>query len=143
MLFFDELCQTASAEIAVPAQRAFDYLSDPHSQGEWTLGAWDRRDVGGGLSSGRSLLSGEEVLVRTEPDRERLLVDYWVGSSPDRLRRYVSARIVPGAVLGRDAATCVVTLMTWRSASRDAWLASAETHHVEVRMIKARLERSS
>ena len=142
MLFFDELCQTASAEIAVPAERAFAYLADPGSQGEWTLGAWNRRDIGNDLSAGTSLLSGAEVLVRTEPDPERLLVDYWVGVSPERLQRYISARVVPGAMIGRDPATCVVTLMTWRSASREAWLASAETHHVEVRMIKARLERA-
>ncbi len=88
-------------------------------------------------------MSGEEVLVRTEPDRERLLVDYWVGPSPDRLLRYISARVVPGGAIGRTDETCVVTLMTWRSSNREAWLASAETHHVEVRMIKARLERGA
>jgi hypothetical protein len=32
---FDELCQTASAEIAVPAERAFVSLADPRPQGEW------------------------------------------------------------------------------------------------------------
>ena len=143
MLFFDEFCQTASAEVAVPAERAFTYLADPRSQGEWTLGAWDRRLLGDGLSSGTSLVSGEEVFVRTEADAERLLVDYWLGSSPERLRRSISARVVPGEAIGRDAATCVVTLMTWRGDSREAWLASAEIHHVEVRMIKARLERRS
>jgi hypothetical protein len=143
VLFFDELCQTASAEVAVPAERAFTYLADPRSQGEWTLGAWDRRLLGDGLSSGTSLVSGEEVFVRTEADAERLLVDYWVGSSPERLRRSISARVVPGEAIGRDAAKCVVTLMTWRGDSREAWLGSAGIHHVEVRMIKARLERRS
>jgi hypothetical protein len=140
VLFFDELCQTASAEIAVPAERAFRYLADPDSQGEWTLGAWDRRPLDDGLSAGTSLVSGDDAFVRTEADPERLLVDYWVGPSPARLRRSVSARVVPGAALGRDASTCVVTLMTWRGGSREAWLASAEIHHVEIRMIKARLE---
>jgi hypothetical protein len=143
VLFFDELCQTASAEISVPAERAFTYLADPRSQSEWTLGAWDRRLLGDGLSSGTSLVSGEEVFVRTEADAERLLVDYWLGSSPERLRRSISARVVPGEAIGRDAATCVVTLMTWRGDSREAWLATAEIHHVEVRMIKARLEQRS
>jgi hypothetical protein len=143
VLFFDELCQTASAEISVPAERAFTYLADPRSQGEWTLGAWDRRVLGDGLSSGTSLVSGEEVFIRTEADAERLLVDYWVGSSPERLRRSISARVVPGEAIGRDAATCVVTLMAWRADSREAWLATAEIHHLEMRMIKARLEQRS
>ena len=127
----------------MPAERAFTYLTDPRLQGEWTLGAWDRRLLGDGLSSGTSLVSGEEVFVRTEADEERLLVDYWLGSSPKRLRRSVSARVIPGEAIGRDAATCVVPLMTWRGDRREAWLATAEIHHVEVRMIKARLEQRS
>ncbi len=143
MLFHDELCQTASVEVAVPPEHAFAFLADPALQGEWTLGAWERRDLGEGLSSGTSLISGGEAYVRTEPHPEHLLVDYWVGSSPERLLRYISARVVPGEAIGRDPETCIVTLSTWRSAAREAWLASAELHHVEVRIIKARLEARS
>jgi hypothetical protein len=143
VLFFDELCQTASVEVAVPAERAFAHLADANLQGEWTLGAMKRRELGDGLSAGTSLVSGAETFVRTDADRERLLVDYWVGPSPESLRRTVSARVVPGEAIGRDPATCVVTLMAWRAESGEAWLAAAELHRVEVRLLKARLERGS
>ena len=39
------LFDAATAEVAVPAEQAFDYLADGIRQGEWTLGCSDREPV--------------------------------------------------------------------------------------------------
>jgi hypothetical protein len=136
VLIADDLCGTASAEIEAPAEHVYALLVDPLQQSRWTLGSWERRDLGDGLSVGRSLVSGDESYVRTDPCPERLLVDYWVGPAPDALARSISIRVVRGEALGRDARTCVVTIAAWRTAGADAWRATCELHHVEVRTLK-------
>jgi hypothetical protein len=137
-----EIFHAASIEIAVPAQTAFDYVSDPMRHGEWTLGAWNRRDLGGGLYGGVSLFSGEEGVLRLDPDPERLIVDCYTGGTPDSLRRAISIRVVDGPSVGRADGTCIVTIMKWRSADDpdENWERVWATHETEVHMIRGRLE---
>ena len=83
----DELCHTASAEVAVDAQTAFEYLSDGLRQGEWTLGSWDRERLDSNLYRGRSLFDGRELYIRINRDEQTLVVDYEVGRKPESLLR--------------------------------------------------------
>jgi hypothetical protein len=138
----DLLCHTSSAEVAVPAERAFDYMSDGLKQSEWALGSWNRRKLDDGTFVGTSLFDGKETFVRIESDRRWLLVQYSVGRSPDSLRPLVSARVVDGPATGRPADTCVVTLMVWRAADQpeDVWRRTHHAFFAEIAMIKGRLE---
>jgi hypothetical protein len=138
----DELCHTASAEVAVDARTAFEYLSDGLKQGEWTLGSWHRERVDADLYRGRSLFDGRELYIRIRPDEKSLVVDYEVGRKPESLLRVNSARTVPGPTIGRPEGTCVVTLMKWRTPDEDdaAWRRACVTFSTEIHMIKGRLE---
>jgi hypothetical protein len=142
MIHVDGFCHSASVEVAVPAETAFAYMSDGLRQGDWTLGSWNRRALGGDLFVGTSLFDGRETYVEIEAHPELLLVDYRVGPAPDRLRRVNSARIVPGPELGRAEGTCIVTLQRWRAGdeSDDQWALRAQAFNAEVFMIKGRLE---
>jgi len=133
------LFDAATAEVAVPAEQAFDYLADGIRQGEWTLGCSDRERVGDDLFRGRSLYDGRETYVRVLPRRELLLVDFEVGSSADALVPRISARVRP-----RGERACVVTLMAWRTPDQDdeSWRRVRDLHRAEIHLIKGRLELS-
>ena len=94
-----KIFDAASAEVAVPAAQAFEYLADGIRQGEWTLGCWDRERVGDDLFRGRSLYDGATAYVRVLPRRELLLVDFEVGASPDAL--VPRGRSLPEREVGR------------------------------------------
>jgi hypothetical protein len=132
----------ASAEVAVSAETAFAYLSDGLRQGEWTLGSWNREQIGEQLFRGTSLFTGAETFVRITADPEHLLVDYEVGAAPDQLFRVNSARAVPGPAVGRPEGTCVIALMKWRLPTEDdeQWRRGCVTFETEIHMIKGRLE---
>jgi hypothetical protein len=51
--------------------------------------------------------------------------------------------VLPGALLGRDPASAVVTLMSWRLAgqSDDAWQQLCTVHEAEMYLIRGILER--
>jgi hypothetical protein len=138
----NELVHAASTEVAVSAEEAFAYLSDGLKQGQWTLGSWNREQIGEQLFRGTSLFSGADTFVRIEPHPEELVVDYHVGAAPDRLLRVNSARAVPGPLVGRPEGTCVVTLMKWRLPAQDdaAWRQACVTFDTEIHMIRGRLE---
>jgi hypothetical protein len=138
----DPNSHSASIEVAVDPQTAFEFMASGINQSRWALGSWDRVDHGDGLFSGTSLWDASTLYVRLEPHPDLLLVDYRVGPDPDDLRRLTQARIVPGAELGRDPESCVITLTTWRG-SRATDAAWARTHHAyktEMHLIKGRLE---
>ena len=129
-------------EVAVPAERALAYLGDGMHQGEWALGSWNRRDLGGGLFTGTSLFDGSELFIRLTTDEQRLLVVYEVGTEPEALAPLVWGRVVPGAAVGLDAGRCVITLVIWRAAGVDdeRWELLGHTFPTEVQMIRGRLE---
>jgi len=138
----DPNSHSASIEVAVGAETAFEFMASGMNQSRWALGSWERVDHGDGLFSGTSLWDASTLYVRLEPHPELLLVDYRVGKDPEDLRRLTQARIVPGAELGRAPQSCVITLTTWRGAAHSdaSW---ARTHHAyktEMHLIKGRLE---
>ena len=130
-----------TAECAVPAQRAYDFLSDGLAVGRWALGSFDAEKVGQDLFRGRSLFDGAQVLYRTVGDPGRLIVDYHVGTDPTSLVPRVMARVVPGEATGRDKGSCLVTLVAWRDASMSQarWERLIACHEVEILLVQAQL----
>ena len=125
-----------SAECAVSARRAYEFLLDGRKVGRWALGSFDARKVGSNLFRGRSLFDGAEVHYRPVGDLRRMMVDYHVGSNPRALVPRVMARVVP-----RDSRSCLVVLVAWRDAAMsDArWDRLIACHEVEIRLIQAQL----
>ena len=135
------LSHCVTAECAVPARRAYAFLSDGLEVGRWALGSFEARKVGRNLFRGRSLFDGSAVLYRPVGDAARLIVDYHVGTTPGGLRRRVMARVVPGEATGRGKGSCLVTLVAWRDASmsRARWERLVACHEVEIRLVQALL----
>jgi hypothetical protein len=135
------LSHCVTAECAVPARRAYEFLSDGFAVGRWALGSFDARRVGPNLFRGRSLFDGAEVLYRPVGDAARLIVDYHVGMSPRALVPRVMARVVPGESTGRSRRSCLVSLLAWRDASMSEarWERLIACHEVEIRLVQALL----
>ena len=134
-----QLSHCVTAECAVPARRAFDFLSDGLAVGRWALGSFDARKVGANLFRGRSLFDGAEVLYRPVSDANRLIVDYHVGRNPRQLVPRVMARVIPGEAAGRGKRSCLVTLVAWRDASMTVarWERLVACHEVEILIVQA------
>jgi hypothetical protein len=139
------LSHCVTAECAVPARRAYEFLSDGVAVGRWALGSFDARRVGPNLFRGRSLFDGAEVLYRPVGDAARLIVDYHVGTSPRALVPRVMARVVPGESTGRGRRSCLVSLLAWRDASMSEarWERLIACHEVEIRLVQALLAERS
>jgi hypothetical protein len=135
-------CATAACD-AAPAD-AFAVLADGAALGSWALGSWEAAPVAGGdgLLCGTSLFDGTASYVRADADATRLTVDFQVGSDPASLSRRISARVVPGADLGRGDGRCLVTLLAWRPADMtdERWEQLTASHDVEVLLLQARIE---
>ncbi len=137
-----EICYVAALEVNVPARRAFDYLADGIRQGEWTLGSWNREQLTADLFRGRSLFDGSFTYVRITPDLATLTVDYEIGASPKTLLRLNSARVVPGAAVGRRDEACIISLLKYRGLGQSDtdWERLCAAFATEIHMIKGRLE---
>ena len=136
-----ELSHCVTAECAVPARRAFDFLADGLEVGRWALGSFDAEKVGRDLFRGRSLFDGTNVLYRPVGDAARLIVDYHVGTNPRTLTPRVMARVIPGETTGRGKRSCLVSLVAWRDASMTEarWERLMACHEVEIRLVQALL----
>ena len=84
------------------------------------------------------MFDGEDLFFRPVGDRNRLLVDYWVGADAGSLALRAMARVIP-----RARNSCVVSLTAWREASMtdDRWERLVACHEVEIRLIQAHLSR--
>ena len=139
------LSHCVTAECAVPARRAYDFLTDGLAVGRWALGSFDAQKVGQDLFRGRSLFDGAEILYRPVGDPGRLIVDYHVGTDPTSLVPRVMARVIPGEATGRDTGSCLVTLVAWRDASMSEarWERLVACHDVEILLVQAQLAEGS
>ena len=133
----------SSIHVDAPAERAFAFMNDGLKQSHWALGSMNRRDLGDGLYVGTSSFDGADLYVRLAGHRELLMVEYSFGTDPDHLHPVVEARIKPGAQLGRDPDSCVVTLTIWRwpEATQEEWELHYHLWKVEVHLIKGAIER--
>jgi hypothetical protein len=140
----NDLAHACTALVEVEAGIAFSFLADPKALGGWALGCWDASVDEAGRFRGLSLFSGEQTWGRIDADPARLLIDYLVGSRPDDLLPRISARVVPGPVVGRPENVCLITLAAWRAAGMDdaRWRQLIAAHEAEIFLIKGQLERS-
>lgn len=139
----DPHCHSSSIAVQRPAEAAFVLMADGIAQGRWAWGSADREEVAPGLFRGTSIFTGKPAFVRLLADPARLLVDYEVGPSPEAMRFRNMSRVIPGALLGHDPGSCVVSLLTWRLASQtDAeWEQFGTIHEAEMFLIRGLLER--
>lgn len=141
-MYVDPFAHSASIEVGVASRTAFDFMASGSMQTYWTLGSWDRVDLGDGLFSGVSLWDGSTLYVRPEPHPELLIVDYWVGADREAMLKVNSARVRGLEELGGPADRCVITLNSWRSAKATdaAWERGAHVYKTEMHLVKGRLE---
>ena len=140
-----DLCYAVTAEVAAPASFVFAFLADPAKVGEWALGAFGARRIGAGdVYRGASLLDGSATLFRVDADARRMIVDYLVGADAENLVMRISARIVPGEILERGAALCLVSLSAWRPASFDErrWSRLRAFHDAEIHILRDQIEKA-
>jgi hypothetical protein len=141
MSFIDPHSHTASILVDVDAATAHAFMSDGLEQTHWALGSVGRERVpDSDLFVGTSSFSGEKLYIRIVSDPELLLVDYYVGLTPDQLTRLVEARVQPGENVGFATDQSVITMTTWRSGEApDVWERQYWVWRTEVHLIKARL----
>ncbi len=102
----DPNSHTASIEVAVDAETAFEYMASGMNQRRWALGSWERVDHGDGLFSGTSLWDASTLYVRLEPHPELSLL--W--ASPREVLNVVQAAELPASSpLAPDAAPAAAT----------------------------------
>ena len=138
-----ELSHCVTAECAVPAEKAFSFMMDGKRLGQWAIGAFNTTVRSDGVFVGTSLFDGSTIYGRSVGDPQRMVIDYHVGSSADRLTPRIMAKIVPGPVSGRPAGTCLVTMIAWRDAGMDdaRWHRLKVSHEAEIVLIQAQIER--
>ncbi|MBW1722047.1 MAG: SRPBCC family protein [Deltaproteobacteria bacterium] len=140
----DYPCYTAGLEVGVTAEEAFDYLSDPEAIGRWALGCIDTKPVddANGLFRGTSIFDGTKTYVRIKADKDRLLIDYYVGDAEKQIPR-IFTRIIPGALCRRAPDSCIVAMTAWRPGdmSAERWRRLCATHDVEIYIIRDQLEK--
>jgi hypothetical protein len=139
----DTRCHSSTTAVNAPCSVAFDYLSDGVAQGDWTLGSMERKKIGDHLYSGISIFNGAELYVRIDADPARLMIYYHVGTDVEDLQPRNVVRVLPGAVIGENNDTCLVTLLSWRNALADdvKWKLTCVSHETEMFIIKNRIEK--
>jgi len=136
-------CHAASILCAVAPSKALEFLADGRALGRWALGSVQTQEVQPGLFRGTSMFDGSSSLIRPVIDAQRMQVDYLVGEDAQRLSPRIVARVVPyGAA--PEPASCIVSLIAWRSATMDSqrWSRLVACHDAEVHLIRALLEQA-
>lgn len=139
----DPNAHTASIEVGVPAETAFEFMADGMKQNHWALGSMDRRALGDNMFVGQSSFDGSDLFVKIDSDPDLLLVDYAIGETAESVRPAVEARIRRGEWFGRDPSVSVITLTTWRwpFANQDEWEMHYHLWRTEMHLIKGAIER--
>ena len=138
----DGLSHITSITVERGAAEVFDFMADPAKLHRWSFGTWKTEIAPDGLVTGTSFFDGATILVRIDADRERLSIDYRLGSDAANLVPRIMVRVVPGERLGMDRAQCVLTFIAWRAARMDdsRWRRLTASHEFEVVLIKNLIE---
>ena len=140
-----DLCYTVTTDVAAPAKAAYAFLSDVTKVGGWALGAFDAKPLGApGVYGGTSICDGSACAFAVDADERRLLVDYLVGSNAQDLVMRIAMRIIPGALSGRDANSCLVSMAAWRPFAFDErrWSRLKAFHDAEIHIVRDRVEKA-
>lgn len=124
------------------AAAVFDFMADPEKLQRWSFGTWETEIAPDGLVTGTSIFDGTKIFVRIDADRQRLSIDYRLGSDPAQLVPRILVRVVPGQHLGLGTDHCVLTFIAWRAAQMDdgRWRRLTAAHEFEVVLIKNLIE---
>ena len=138
----DPLCHTATLPISAPAQEAFEFMTDAEMMGQWAFGAWGLKPARNDTFIGKSLYEDLEVYCRLNANRDLLQVDYEVGDDPTRLVPRIISRVIPGEHLGMGAGSCLLSMISWRSAtvSDERWRLTCASHEAEIFRIRHLIE---
>lgn len=138
----DALTHTISIELAVTAETAFAFMSDPAKLDRWSFGTWRTVLHEGGLVEGRAIFDDAVTWVRIDADAGRGVIDYHLGKSREALSPRIMARIVPGDRLELGAKACVLTLVAWRlrGMNDERWRRLTAAHEFEIVLIKSLIE---
>ncbi len=133
-------CVTSVCEVA--AEDAYAFLADPERLGEWALGCWEAQPIAEDTVRGTSLFDGQAAVVRVAGSAPSLTVDYFIGGDDGTLAPRISARVVPGPVVGRSASECLVTVLAWRTVgmSDERWARVVASHDAEILILRGRIE---
>src|SRR3712207_2005304 len=82
-----------SALLQRPAADVFAFMADPAKLHRWSFGTWETQIAEDGLVTGTSIFDGTRILVRIDADRERLSIDYRLGTDPLRLVPRIQVRV--------------------------------------------------
>ncbi|MFG6565660.1 hypothetical protein ACGYLI_15685 [Sulfitobacter sp. 1A13421] len=139
----DEYCHSSSIRVDRPAEVVFSLMSDGLKQGHWAWGSFQREAIENQTFCGTSVFTGKKTYVKLLPDLERMIVDYEVGGSLNKMQFRNMSRVIEGQVLGLPADSCVVSLLTWRLASQDdyQWKQMSTVHEAEMYLIRGLAER--
>ena len=140
----DAMTHVVSIELAVTADRAFAFMSDPKALDRWSFGTWKTVLHEGGLVEGSAIFDGSVTWVKIDADRARGVIDFHLGKDRDALTPRIMARIVPGERLDLGANNCVLTMVAWRTRnmSDERWQRLVASHEFEVFLIKSLVEAS-
>ena len=138
----DAFSHCVTQAVKVPAEKAYAFLADGLQLGRWSFGCWDSKAAGDGLFTGHSLFDGGKGYVRIDGDAKRLIIDWHVGGSPDRMTPRIMARVIPGPRTARGADECLVTMTAWRDQGMDdgRWQRLVACHETEIILIKSLME---
>ena len=91
---------------------------------------------------GKSLYEDLEVYCRLNANRDLLQMDYEVGDDPAHLVPRIISRVIPGEHIGRDAGSCLLSMISWRSAamSEERWRLTCASHEAEIFRIRHLIE---
>ncbi|MBM3533048.1 MAG: hypothetical protein FJX60_08450 [Alphaproteobacteria bacterium] len=133
-----------SIELAVTAERAFAFMSDPKAMDRWSFGTWKIVLHEGGLVEGSSIFDGSVTWVRIDADKQRGVIDYHLGKEPSALTPRIMARVIPGDRLDIGAEKCVLSMIAWRTKSmpEERWKRLVASHEFEVFLLKSLIEAS-
>ena len=138
----DVASHIASVAIDTAPDVAFGYIANPRHFGEWSLGGFHVKEITRDSYSGHSLIDGQALHVRIEPDPARGLIHFWTGPAPERLRNLILARIVPGEMADLGPQSCILSLISWAPASMTParWRQLCAAHETEMFILKNRIE---
>jgi hypothetical protein len=136
--------QAVSIELAVTADRAFAFMSDPQAMDRWSFGTWKTVLHEGGLVEGSSIFDGSTTWVKIDADKARGVIDYHLGKEREALTPRIMARVIPGDRLDLGAGTCVLTMIAWRTRNMpdERWKRLVASHEFEVFLLKSLIEAS-
>ena len=138
----DARAHICSVAVDRPAADAMAFLADPEKLSSWAVGMGETTLHPDGTIEGAFPGTGQPIWARIDADPARGTIAYHLGPDPDSLVPRIMVRVVPGSVLERDPASCLVSLVAWRQRSMDdaRWAGLKSGHEGEIREVKRLIE---